>query len=180
MSKFALLLPLVLLAGCNYKDPKAEDAKPVAAEPTADTVTAAPTMPANTAVAYDIPAATAYTMKCDLNSVSGTGLNPGVASDISKSGTVLLNGWLATEKLEVPSQIIVVLKGASSYGIAGVSGAARPDVAEGLGSQSVANAGFVFEEANISAVPAGQYAVHIVAPAEGLGCDTTKLVNVVE
>lgn len=183
MAKSKFLFPLLLLAGCSYEDPQATQQKEAApANPAAEVSSAAGTTPKLVqfvAAPYEIPAATAYTMRCDLNSVSGTGLNPGVASDVSKAGKAFLAGWLATDALGVPGEFIVVLKGASSYGISGVAGLERPDVAEALGSQSVFLSGYGFE-ADISSIPVGQYSVHIMAPAEGVGCDTTKLLNVVE
>lgn len=166
MKKLSSLVALLALVGCtdqNKSPSSSNDLK----------------LPAFVAVSYELPANVPYTMRCDLNSAGGLNLNPGIASNVSKSDKVFLNGWLATEKLEVPSTFLIVLKGTNTYAISGKAGLDRPDVVQALSSQTVAQSGYGFE-ADIKAIPVGQYAVHILADKKSVGCDTTKLLNIVE
>jgi len=170
-----MLLLIVMIAGCTKYSPE-QDAKPVADSPDAN---ATPTdLPESVASPFQLPNAQ-YTLRCDLNSVGGVGLNPGVAGSIARSAQVVFNGWVVDERLAAPGNFIIVLKGTSAYGIATRTGAERPDVVQGLASESALNSGFGFI-ADISQVPAGEYAVHLYVPMSGAACDTTKLLNITE
>lgn len=182
MKKIFLLLPLMVLISCTKYGAESEQGKE-GATPALETSAAASApphkFPALVAVPYVLPAEISYNMRCDLNSVAGIGLDPGVITGVKKSESVVFNGWLVDEKLTVPGEFLVVLKAASSYAILGVAGMDRPDVEQALSAQSARPSGYGFQ-ANIMQVQAGQYSVHLVEPRGGSACDTTKLINVID
>lgn len=182
MFKLTLLIAVVLVGGCTQYGPAPDQGKGSetrAASDAATPTTSSKAFPAFTAVDYAMPDSVVYSMRCDLNSVAGIGLNPGVVATVSRAGKVVFNGWLVTDKLTVPDDFLIVLKGDSgSYAISSVAGMDRPDVAEAVGSQTAAQSGFGFE-ADIAGVAAGTYAVHLVVPASGAACDSTKILEIV-
>lgn len=181
MTRSMLLLTIVMLAACNKYGPE-QDAKTAETPEAAAAASAAKAdvakLPESVATAFELPAAQ-YTLRCDLNSVGGVGLNPGVAATVARTGQVVFNGWVVTEQLAAAGDFVIVLKGASTYAIATRTGTDRPDVAEGLGSEAAKDSGFGFV-ADISQVPAGEYSVHLFAPGSSAACDTTKLLNITE
>src|SRR5688572_25837564 len=129
MTRSMLLLMITLLAGCNKYGPE-HDAKPAAADaPAAASTVQATDLPESVATAF-APPEVQYTLRCDLNSVAGVGLNSGVAGTIARSPQVVFNGWVVDERLAAAGDFVIVLKGASTYGIASKTGTDRPDVVE--------------------------------------------------
>lgn len=178
MTRSMLFLMIAMLAGCNKYGPE-QDAKPAAVDaPAVASTTQAADLPESVATAF-APPEVQYTLRCDLNSVAGVGLNSGVAAAIARSAQVVFNGWVVDERLAAAGDFVIVLKGASTYGIAGKTGTERPDVAEAVGSESARASGFGFI-ADLSQVPAGEYSVHLLLPDSGAACDTTKLLNITE
>jgi hypothetical protein len=173
--KLFLALAVVLAAGCNKYGPEQQPAP----APNMATESASNKLPENVAASFALPQQVAYTMRCDLNSVGGVGLNPGVAGTIARSSQIVFNGWVVDERLAAPGSFVIVLKGPSTFGIATHTEAERPDVAQAVGSQQALHSGFGFV-ADISAVSPGRYAVYLYVPAIGAGCDTTKLLDITE
>lgn len=171
-----LMLTIALLAGCNKYGPEEKTAS--AAPETGAVPVASPgvDLKAFVASSYVLPDAK-YTLRCDLNSVGGVGLNPGVAGAIARSEQVVFNGWIVDERLAVPAEFVIVLKGDATYGISATAGIERPDVAQGVGAESASNAGFG-SPVDISQVAPGRYSVHLFVPKDGAACDTTKILDI--
>ena len=180
MLKFGFLAAAVLLAACNKYGP-GQEVSQSAGKKNVTAVAAAPTKLAPfSAVEYVMPNNVVYTMRCDLNSVGGIGLNPGVPAAVAKAPKVVFNGWIVDENLSVPSEFLILLKGsAATYAISAVAGMDRPDVAEALGASSALPSGYGFE-VNIQNVAAGRYEVQLLAPERGSACDSTKILDVID
>lgn len=164
MNKMILLVPAIaaslLVAGCGADAPPAPAADAVPA-PAADAATAASVPPANDAVAsaYEIPTGMAAGGHCALDAVNGTRAE---VVTVAAGGPVMFGGWVADSGMQVPGNALLVLgNGADSYAAPLVAGAPRPDVAQALGSEALANAGFNLQ-ADLSAVAPGRYELGVV------------------
>ena len=177
-----VIISAAVLAGCSkYGPEQSETAQTPAAQPTIEAVTAAPAaneaLKEDVAVVYSLPEKPSYSLRCDLNSVSGVGLSPGVEGPLGKGPGVVFNGWVADERGMPPTKVVIVLKGDNSYGIQVSTGADRPDVAEALKAEAARKSG-IAALADTTAVVAGTYHAHFLVPETGVACDTSKLLKV--
>jgi len=179
MSRVLLLITLALLTACNKYGPS-EAPEGATAPPPAGATTEASQAPPQQWIAspYTLPEGK-YTMRCDLNSVGGVGLEVNVPGKVVRSAQVIFNGWAINENLAGVGSFLIVLEGASTYAIPTTTDLDRPDVAQGLGSQDALKSGFGFL-ADISQVPAGEYAVYFFEPKAGAACDTGKKLSLSE
>lgn len=182
MNRIALtfVFSVIALAACSKYGPDQEQSSEASAAP-AEAAPGAPrvqsgTLKEDVAVVYDLPQAN-YSLRCDLNSVGGVGLVPGVAGPLASAPDIVFNGWVSDEKGMPPAKVVIVLKGAKSFGILTATGADRPDVAEALKAESARKSGFAVL-ADTTVVAPGAYHVHLYVPETGVACDTTKLLNV--
>lgn len=180
MKYASLTLSIALIAittSCSKYGPEQDQAAQTRSTPEA--VTSAPVqseqLKDDVAVVYNLPQVTSA-LRCDLNSVAGIGLIPGVEAPLAQAAGVVFNGWVADEQGVPPAKLVIVLKGQASYGIQVATGADRPDVAEALKSEAAARSG-IAALADTSAVATGIYQVHLVVPETGAGCDTGKLLK---
>lgn len=182
MKRIALtfVLSTVALTACSKYGPDQEQSPEASAAPAA-AVPGSPTIQSDAlkedvAVAFDMPQAS-YSLRCDLNSVGGVGLAPGVAGPLASAPGIVFNGWVSDEKGVPPAKAVIVLKGAKSFGILATTGADRPDVAEALKAESARKSGLAVL-ADTTLVAPGAYHVHLYVPENRAACDTTKLLNV--
>lgn len=166
------------LTGCSkYGPDQGEVAQSPATRPAAKPATAAQVvneaLKEDVAVTYSLPAQPTYVLRCDLNSVSGVGLSPGVEGPLAQGAGAVFNGWVADEQGAPPARVVIVLKGEKSYGIQVATGADRPDVAEALKAETARKSG-IAALVDTTAVAEGAYDVHFLVPETGAACDTTK------
>lgn len=168
---------IAITASCSKYGPEQDPAAQTPSAPEAATPAPAQSEPLkdDVAVVYNLPAITSV-LRCDLNSVAGVGLTPGVEAPLAQAAGIVFNGWVADEQGIPPAKLVIVLKGQTSYGIQVATGADRPDVAEALKSEAAAKSG-IAALADTSAVAMGTYQVHLVVPETGAGCDTGKLLR---
>lgn len=168
MNKKILLLPafaaVALLAACGGDD--------TLGAPPAAPATAAPSQPpvavvhaADYTLAADAPAAG----HCALDAINGGGTQ-GVV--LPASGHAVFGGWIANAALDVPTDAMFVLRGDQGSLAAPLDARwDRPDVAQALGSEALANAGFNLQ-LSLDGVPAGSYELlAMVDAATGATCN---------
>ncbi|MBJ6978550.1 hypothetical protein [Luteimonas sp. MC1895] len=151
------LLAAALLAACGDEPVGAPPAVPPAAD---DTRAAAPGPAAVWAEAFT-PAADALAAgHCALDAING-GSPQAVA--LPATGSALFGGWVADAALQVPADALFVLRGATASFAAPLSAGStqRPDVAQALGSEALAGAGFDLLLA-LDGLPAGSYELSAV------------------
>ena len=180
MTRISLLIALAFLAACNKYGPADNALESAPATPPANVATSSSQTPLSLGIAspYNLPEGK-YTLRCDLNSVGGVGLELNVPGRIVRSAQVIFNGWAIDENLAGVGPFLIVLKGASTYGISTTTDLDRPDVSEGLNSEAALKSGFGFL-ADISQVPAGEYAVYFFEPKTSAACDTGKKLAISE
>lgn len=167
MDKKILLLPafaaIALLAACGGDDTLGP---PPAAPATA--AQAGPSVALVQAAEYTLPADAPATGQCALDAINGGGTQ-GVV--LPASGHAVFGGWIANAALEVPGDAMFVLRGnQASHAAPLAAGAARPDVAQALGSEALAGAGFNLHLA-LDGIPPGSYELlAMVDPATGGTC----------
>lgn len=171
-----LAVTMVALGGCSKYGPESEQAVQATADTAVAPVAQSEELKDNVAVIYNLPRAS-YSLRCDLNSVGGVGLNPGEAVPLAQASSIVFNGWASTDWGVPPAKIVIVLKGERSFGILAATGAERPDVAEALKSDDAKKAGIAIL-ADTTALVAGTYQVHFYVPDTGAACDTAKLLKV--
>lgn len=174
LSSFAMVTVTVLLAGCE------RGATPPTAEAPEDREDAASVLVANPAPSLrEYTGATPAPQEgyCSLDSINGG--DPGSAP-VRTGVQATFAGWLADARLTVPPDALLVLRSDDeSYAIPVDTGAARPDVATALASETLAHAGFG-ATAMLDLMP-GTYALSVVVN-QGTGgeCDLNKRLQVVE
>lgn len=174
------VLPLALfafaIASCSKYGPE-QDRVPETTSLSETAPAADEALKDDVAVFYNLPQHANYSLRCDLNSVSGVGLSPRIQGPLAQAPDVIFNGWVVDAQGAPPSKVVIVLKGEKSFGILVATGAARPDVAEALSSEAAHLSG-IAALADTSAVAAGTYQVHLLVPETDAACDTTKLLKV--
>jgi PBP1b-binding outer membrane lipoprotein LpoB len=164
VSAIAALLALSI-AGCSQQP---------ASEPAAQNQPAAETTQAPTAAA---PAEALATFSAFAHSISAEATNKQCAIDtingqpatdttsLANGASAALGGWAGNGAGQVADNFQLVLKGdTQSYSTSIHTSVARPDVAQSLGSEGLANSGFTLNM-SLQGVPAGNYAMYIVDPA---------------
>ena len=163
MDKKILLAPALLaaavLAACGGDEPVG--APPAALPAAADHAGAA--APAQAAVRAETftPAADAPVAgHCALDAINGG--SPQAAA-LPATGSALFGGWVSDAALQVPADALFVLRGATASFAAPLSAGStrRPDVAQALGSEALAGAGFDLLLA-LDGLPAGSYELEAV------------------
>jgi hypothetical protein len=178
-----LALSAITLAACSKYGPEQEHAaqdsgqQRVAGGPITAMPVANETLKDNVAVVHGLPQQVTYNLRCDLNSVGGVGLNPGVEGSLAQGQGVVFNGWVVDEQGTPPARVVIILEGGRSYGILVSTGADRPDVAEAFRSEAARISG-IASLVDTTAIARGTYHVHLLVPDTGAACDTTKRVKV--
>jgi hypothetical protein len=165
-----LFVVLATLAGCDKYGPAPESQAEV--DPAGSPAPALGTLTERVAVPYVAPEAK-FTLRCDLNSVGGVGLEVDVAAAIDRAAGVVFNGWVVDESMSPPDSFVIVLAGAETFGILTKPDTERPDVAEAMGSAAALNSGFGVL-VDITAVKPGEYRAYLLLPQRGVACDTGK------
>ena len=79
---------------------------------------------------------------------------------------IVFSGWIAAPGNVVPDSFRIVLVGPAVLAVDAAAGAARPDVARVLNSESLANSGFN-ARVRLADAPEGEYTVSLAAGEPG-------------
>jgi hypothetical protein len=163
-----LIASIALLCGCNRSGESADTSSP------APGATAAHAPHSFAAVAP--PARGALEVPCSIDKINAQPA-AGRVVNVEAGRDIRLTGWISDSAKQVPTKFTIVLSGPATYGVDGVAGISRPDVARALGSPALAKSGFNVS-ATLGSVAVGKYAVHIIEDANGKPARCTTNANV--
>lgn len=190
-SRLALVMLIVLAAGCRDRREPAADAgvasaaaTPAAAAPgTPAKAAEGPAAERSTAVdplavvpldAAALAKAAVSSAPCSFDSVGGSFFQGSLS--VERAAPLVLRGWLSDEARKPAGAFRLVLKGEGrAFAIPAQTGVARPDVAKYFKNEDLRTAGFNVST-SLSAVPPGSYALWLLFGPDDAPryCDTAK------
>lgn len=165
------IFTIAILCGCNRSEESAGTPASPAAGPVAN---------AHTFAAVEPVAAGALEVPCSIDKINAQAA-AGQAVNVEAGRDIRFTGWISDAAKQVPAKFTIVLAGPQTYGVSGVAGISRPDVARALGSPALAKAGFNVS-ATLGSVAVGKYSVYFIEDANGkpARCTTNTHVEVVK
>ena len=116
---------------------------------------------------------------CSLERINGIRLKDSGTVSIAANGRVEFNGWIVDPTKGVPDGFVIVLAGEKTYGLNGVVGRKREDVARSLKSDRAMNAGFQVKGVMGEVAP-GAYSVSFLQELDSVvsSCNTRESIVV--
>ena len=169
---------LMTLAACN------KSANDNAAQPNATTAATSAAAAPLSSVAVDLSpltntdlaAGTATAGHCALDAINDVTFTAGATlAKVEAGRSFTAAGWVVDSTMQSPPKFTLVLQGAKSFGVAGITGSSRPDVAKALNADAAGKSGFDIT-ANLGATPPGTYKVlALIKGANNMElCDTQR------
>lgn len=168
-----LIFTIAVLCGCNRSEESA-------GTPASPAVGSQGASSSNAFAAVEPAAAGALEVPCAIDKINAQPA-AGRVVNVEAGRDIRFTGWISDATKQVPSKFTIVLAGPGTYGVSGVAGISRPDVARALGSPALAKAGFNVS-ATLGSVAVGKYAVYFVEDASGkpARCTTNTHLEVVK
>lgn len=170
---------LLALTGCSQTPNEATTSAPApAAAPAGGSIGSVQSL-----TKADLEAINETAGHCALDEVNNTVLSDNSPTITVKAAQDLTaSGWIVSNSLQTPPKFTLVLssaEGSTAYGMDGMTGIARPDVARALNADAAGSSGFNLT-GNLGSMPAGTYKVMIlIKGANGNEiCDTTRQITV--
>lgn len=162
-----LVLALTAAVAACGESPQGPDAPPAAPATLATPVQAfAPFTGGETAAAGN----------CSLDAINGA---PAPGASVAAGSEAMFGGWAVDGAAGVPTDAILVLRGAEAYAVPLVAGVERPDVATALNSEQARLSGFN-ASARLDGVQPGEYGLSIVHTSGSASCDLKATLTVTQ